>query len=183
MDEKLKDAGPRRAPFARPLLATALAASALAPSAVQAQVDIFLRLDGIPGESQDAKHKNEIDVISWSDAIAAGGAERSATTRTVCSGISVTKQVDKASVKLLETLFTNGTINGGTLSLRNAGDKSQEFYIIELSSIKVASVAQNLASDSLQEAVVLKPAAYKFRYYPQKADGTLDTPVTGSGNC
>ena len=31
-----------------------------------AAFDYFLRLDGIPGESTDAKHKGEIDVLSWS---------------------------------------------------------------------------------------------------------------------
>ena len=29
-------------------------------------VDIFLKLDGIKGESQDHKHKDEIDVLAWS---------------------------------------------------------------------------------------------------------------------
>ncbi len=28
--------------------------------------DIFLRLEGIEGESQDDKHRNEIEVLSWS---------------------------------------------------------------------------------------------------------------------
>ena len=31
-----------------------------------AAFDYFLKLDGIPGESTDAKHKGEIDVLSWS---------------------------------------------------------------------------------------------------------------------
>ena len=31
-----------------------------------ANVDYFLKLDGIDGESQDQKHKNEIDVMSFS---------------------------------------------------------------------------------------------------------------------
>ena len=31
-----------------------------------AVVDYFLKIDGIDGEAQDAKHKNEIDIESWS---------------------------------------------------------------------------------------------------------------------
>src|SRR5260370_1116356 len=31
-----------------------------------AVVDYFLKIDGIEGESQDAKHKNEIQLVSWS---------------------------------------------------------------------------------------------------------------------
>ena len=44
-----------------------------------AAFDYFLKLDGIPGESIDAKHKGEIDVLSWSwgesQEIAANAAE------------------------------------------------------------------------------------------------------------
>lgn len=36
------------------------------PAIAFAAVEIFLRIDGVDGESTDAKHKNEIDVESWS---------------------------------------------------------------------------------------------------------------------
>ena len=29
-------------------------------------VDMFLKIDGIKGESKDSKHKDEIDVLAWS---------------------------------------------------------------------------------------------------------------------
>ena len=40
--------------------------------------DIFLKLAGIAGESQDAKHKGEIDVLagSWGLAETQGGQDR-----------------------------------------------------------------------------------------------------------
>ena len=31
-----------------------------------ASVDYFLKIEGVDGESTDGKHKNEIDVLSWS---------------------------------------------------------------------------------------------------------------------
>lgn len=31
-----------------------------------AAVDYFLRIDGVPGESMDAKQRGEIDLESWS---------------------------------------------------------------------------------------------------------------------
>ena len=53
--------------FKRPLLVGALATAAAASVAipVPALADTFLRLDGIEGESTDAKHKDEIDVLSF----------------------------------------------------------------------------------------------------------------------
>ena len=38
-----------------------------------AAVDYFLKIDGIDGESQDAKHKNEIHIESWSFGATQGG--------------------------------------------------------------------------------------------------------------
>ena len=45
-----------------------------------AVVDFFLKVDGIEGESQDSKHKGEIEVVSWSwgETNAGDAAERSA---------------------------------------------------------------------------------------------------------
>ena len=60
--------------------------------------DMFLKIEGINGESQDAKHKGEIDVLSWS-----WGASQSATTHMGGGGgsgkasfqdIHVTKYID-----------------------------------------------------------------------------------------
>ena len=36
-------------------------------------VDVFLKIKGIPGESADSKHKNEIDVLSYSWGISQTG--------------------------------------------------------------------------------------------------------------
>ena len=36
-------------------------------------VDIFLELEGIKGESKDDKHKDQIDVLSWSWGMAQSG--------------------------------------------------------------------------------------------------------------
>jgi type VI secretion system (T6SS) effector Hcp len=36
---------------------------------VTAPSEIFLKLDGIPGESTDSKHKNEIDVVSYDESV------------------------------------------------------------------------------------------------------------------
>ena len=40
-------------------------------------VDYFLKIDGYPGESTDHKHKNEIDVVSWSWREIQGGVDAS----------------------------------------------------------------------------------------------------------
>src|SRR5215204_7076957 len=42
------------------------AALGVYPEGVRVAIDYFLRIDGVPGESIDDKHKGEIDVEAWS---------------------------------------------------------------------------------------------------------------------
>jgi type VI secretion system secreted protein Hcp len=67
-----------------------------------ADVDHFLKITGIPGESQDRTHKDEIEVVSWSwgltrPATGLGGAARPA-----FQDISIKKKVDKSSPRLTQ---------------------------------------------------------------------------------
>ena len=68
-------------------------------------VDMFIKIDGIKGESKDKKHKDEIDVLAWS-----WGMSQSGTFHTGGGGgagkvnvqdLSFTKWVDKASAALM----------------------------------------------------------------------------------
>ncbi len=69
-------------------------------------VDMFLKLDGVTGESADSKHKNEIDILSWS-----WGASQSGTTHMGSGGgggkvsvqdLHLTKYLDKSSPTLFK---------------------------------------------------------------------------------
>lgn len=187
MDDKKRSGANPSVPFARPLLATALAVTALAPAAPAAAVDYFLKLEGINGESTNDKHKNEIDVESWQLGIAAATATASnkATGRTVCDGIALNKRVDAASVKLLEALFTGKPIGKGKLSVVTTGKDQQEFYTIDLGNITVGQINETGLGEASQlgESVLLLPAVYKFTYKQQKADGSLGGEITFSGSC
>jgi hypothetical protein len=67
----------RNGVYASPLrvLATTSALAGLAWSGptVAATGDCFLRLNGVPGDSADARHRGEIDGVGWSSS---GGAAR-----------------------------------------------------------------------------------------------------------
>lgn len=63
---------------------------ALSSFTLNAATDMFLKIDGVDGESLDAQHRNEIDVLAWS-----WGAS-SDMRRTCIQDISVTKYVDSA---------------------------------------------------------------------------------------
>ena len=195
MYDDSKTADKRCVPFARPLLAAALAVTALAPAAPQAAVvDYFLKLEGIDGESTDDKHKNEIDVESWSLGFAyqipanATGQQRTRGS-VLCDGVTVYKRVDKASVKLLEALIKGKAIAKGVLTSAAAGKSARDFYTVELGDIVVTTLRQSgppivpEPGTALLESLTLQPASYKFSYSQQNADGSFDAPISFAGTC
>lgn len=99
--------------------------------------------------------------------------------RAAFQDISLTKWVDKASPKLMETSFLGKHITKGKLVVRKAGGKQLDYIIYELKDIIVTSVSTGGSGgeDRLTENIALNFGSFKFQYIPQKADGTGDKPI------
>jgi len=143
-------------------------------------VDYFLKIKGIEGESFDAKHKNEIDVLSWSwgqtqtGSHAAGGGGGAG--KVNMQDFSFVMKVNKASPKLLLACANGEHIPEATLVCRKAGKEQQEFLTIKLSDCLVSSfqTGGSAGSEFETESVSLNFAKIQYEYRAQKADGTLD---------
>ena len=92
--------------------------------------DCFLKIDGIPGESQDDKHKDWIEVLSYSHGITqpASASRSSGGARTAerCdhADFSIVKTLDKASPKLALFCSNGSHIKEIKMELcRATGDK------------------------------------------------------------
>ncbi|MBN1566666.1 MAG: type VI secretion system tube protein Hcp [Acidobacteria bacterium] len=147
-------------------------------------VDMFLKIKGIEGESQDDKHKNEIDVLSWSwgetqtGTHAAGGGGGAG--KVQMQDFHFVMKVNKASPKLLLACATGDHIGEAVLTCRKAGKQQQEYVKIVFSDCLVSSY-QTGGSEGVEvptEQISLNFAKIKFDYRAQKADGTLDGPIT-----
>jgi type VI secretion system secreted protein Hcp len=147
-------------------------------------VDYFLQITGIEGESADAKHKGWIDVFSWSwgetnaappHAGGGGGAGKVA-----MQDLTFTSFMSKASPKLLLACASGQHVKEAKLVGRKAGKGQQEFLTWTFSDILVSSYQTGgaEASDTPVDSVSLNFAKLKFEYRAQKADGSLDAPVT-----
>ena len=86
--------------------------------------EMFLKLAGIEGESSDAKHKGEIDVLAWSWGLsheagspAGGGAGAG---RVKIEHISIQKLVDLASPLLLAATAKGSHIRTDRSQIRDA---------------------------------------------------------------
>ena len=136
-------------------------------------VDMFLKLDGIKGESQDSKHKDEIHIESFSwgmsqtGAMSTGGGGGAG--KVHVQDISISKFVDKASPELMLSCCTGKHIASGLITVRKAGEKPLEYLKIKLTDILISNVQDSGhgSGDALTESVTLNFAKVQVEYQQQ----------------
>ncbi|GJD52998.1 Protein hcp1 [Methylobacterium crusticola] len=141
-------------------------------------VDIFLKLEGIKGEAQDDKYKDEIDVLAWSWGAAQSGTTHmgggSGSGKVAVQDLSVTKYIDKSSATLFQHCCNGKHITKGKLIVRKAGEKPLEYLTVELEDIIVThvSLGGSGSEDRLTENVTLNFATFHVKYAVQNKDGS-----------
>src|SRR5438067_10372623 len=145
-----------------------------------ANVDYFLKIEGIEGESQDSKHKAEIDLESWSwgavqsGAHAAGGGGGAG--KVAMQDFHFVMNVNKASPKLMLACANGEHIKKAVLTCRKAGKDQQEYLKVTMSDLLVASYQTGGSGNGgivPVDQISLNFAKIEFEYKEQKADGTL----------
>jgi type VI secretion system secreted protein Hcp len=143
-------------------------------------MSIFARIGTIKGESQDAKHKDEIDVLSWSWGVSqsgiAGHGGGGGAGKASFHDFNFTHHVDKASPLVMKACATGQHISDATITVRKAGEGQQEYLIIKMTDILVTSVSTSVSAEggTTIESVVIAFAKVDLEYKPQKPDGSLD---------
>ena len=109
--------------------------------------DCFLKIDGIPGESTDDKHKDWIEVMSYSSGVSQmAGGDRS--TGGAASGgrcdhqdFSIVKTLDKAS-PTLDLFCCNGThIKNVAVELCRATGNKEKYMEYKMEDVIISSVS------------------------------------------
>jgi type VI secretion system secreted protein Hcp len=141
--------------------------------------DMFLKIDGVEGESLDDSHKKEIELLSFSFGASqpgsAGHGGGSGVGKVQVHDFSFSKYFDKASPKLFEACATGKHTPKVTLTCRKAGGSQQEYLKVVLTEVLVSSI-QNSGSggDSLPtESVTLNFSKIEIEYKPQDEKGGL----------
>lgn len=151
--------------------------------------DTYLQLEGVPGEATDDKHKDWIELTSYSHDMmqpvsstksSAGGA---ASGRTQHGDFVVTKFVDKASPKLYEAVSNGKHFSKAKIEVCRAGGSQVKFLEITLEEVMVSSVSMGSTGGSKNgeelptESVHLNYGKIEWTYTQQKRkDGS------GGGN-
>ncbi|MQR02106.1 Hcp family type VI secretion system effector [Glaciimonas soli] len=148
--------------------------------------DIFLKINGIDGESKDDKHSNEIEVQSWSWGITqqsnmhagSGGGAGKATV----DDLTFTHAVDKSSPNLMKYCLTGKHIDSAVLTVRKAGGNPLEFLKITMSDVIVTKVQPGGSNSDtgIQELIGLSFSKVKQEYAVQNAQGGSAGAITAS---
>ena len=151
-----------------------LLASSLLLLAVSAQAAIFVKFDGIDGESNDRDHQNWSDVLSVSEGITRPDAGAAGATRTRGAArfedIVISKELDKASVKLREALALGRVIPTVTIDVtRTFTDAGRATYFkYELKNVMISSfqmsASGNDSAGAPVESVALNFEEIKITY-------------------
>ena len=144
--------------------------------------DIFAKIGDIKGESTDNKHKDEVEVLSYSLGVTnpahigtggGGGAGRA-----TFQDLSLVHKIDKASPQLLQACATGEHLKEATITFRKAGKGQQEFLIVKMNDVIITGVVQSApSSETGSETVSLEFAKVDWEFKPQKADGSLDAGI------
>ncbi len=149
-----------------------------------AQVDMFLKIDGIDGEAQDEKHKNEIALTSYSmgavNAGTGGSNMGSGSGKALVRDVQVSMVVNKASPNLFIACCTGKHFATAWLYVRKAGEKALEYETIKLTDVFVSSFAKTTDKDGAMatDSVSLNFAKIEYTYKPQNADGSAAASIT-----
>jgi type VI secretion system secreted protein Hcp len=170
-------------PWLKQLVVASATALAFAATSAQAAVDMFLKIDGIAGESVDKDHRGEIEIASFSWEIAPKSGDLVGRTARVCAhDLSFVKSIDSTSPVLISNAIVGTIVPKAALTFRKAGEGQKDFMTIELVNVLISSVnhAASSSSTQLAEQFTLNFTGGTVTFKPQKPDGSLGTPVVAN---
>jgi type VI secretion system secreted protein Hcp len=167
---------------------------------LMATFDIFLKLDGIDGESAAKGHEKEIEVLSYDQSIDAavpgghggGGGAGKAT----FSDVRIRKLLDTASIPVSLACASGLHIASARVAFRRPGSRPFDFYVVTLEDVVVThagqcattgaqsplafeTLAKSPAGAALLEEVTLHFAKIRWEYRRIGPKGAGLPPVTG----
>lgn len=148
-------------------------------------VEVFLKIDGLEGESHDTRHRNEIDVLDFEFAARQSQPSSSGTgpakTKVTFEDIGIAAGVDKSAPKLFLACANGERFKTAALSFRLAGGKDQpEFFKCVLSDVLVSYFHIDDGGAPASVPLVYFSLSYgkvEIEYKEPQPDGSLGGPL------
>jgi len=160
------------------ILVLVLVAIMFTPAVSMAAVRMFVLISGIPGESQDLRHKDWIEGMGYGEGIlvpvsSSGGGVIG---RPEVAPIKIMKFLDRASPKLRDYLVDGRVIKSVRIEFWTDGEVSNIISRIELFEARIVEVSTTLANgspDRPQELVAFDFPRIRWTYWWYKPDGSV----------
>lgn len=141
-------------------------------------VDMYMRIDGVTGESKDGNHQGWTNIRSYAwgasqpgnMSIGSGGGLGKAS----FSDLRITAMVDRATPAVLKYCANGKHVSTIEVSVCKAGGSQIEYLRITLNEVLVTSVDQSAANDSdaVMVTYTFQAAKVKQQYWEQTDQGT-----------
>lgn len=148
-----------------------------------AQVDYFLKIDGVTGESKDHAHKEELQISSWSWGMTNAGSNVKGTGagsgKVAMQDFHFTVERSKASPTLFKFCASGKHIKNAVLTLRRAGETPQDYEKWTFTDLLISSFQTGGSGGDILpiDQISFNYGKVEFGYKAQKEDGTLDSEV------
>jgi type VI secretion system secreted protein Hcp len=167
---------------------------------LMAGFDIFLKLDGIDGESTTKGHEKEIEVVSYDQSIdstvPSGGGAGGGAGKSTFSGVRFRKLLDTASMPIALACASGLHIASARFAFRRSSNTPIDFYVVTLEDVVVTHAGQCATTDAqsplrfeslaksppgaaLLEEVTLHFGRVRWEYRPIGPKGTGLPPIVG----
>ncbi len=139
--------------------------------------DGFIKIDGIKGETADHKHKEEIEVFSYTWGCKQSGSSSSGSGagagKVQVDDFSFVKRYDKSSPILFMKCCTGEHIKDALFTVRKAGGEQVEFIKLKFTDLVITSIQ---TGGSGSDEIPMETVAFTFTqchidYQEQGADG------------
>jgi len=142
-------------------------------------IDAFFKIDDLKGDSVDDKHKDEIEVLSWSWGMSQLGSTHSAqgggSGKVSVQDLSFVKRIDASSPNLIQFCCLGSHMKTALLTVRKAGTKGPVEYLkIKLEELIVSNYSTGGSGEGgeiIHENVTLNFAKFEVTYTPQDTGG------------
>lgn len=146
----------------------------------------FMKIDQVDGESQDLRHKKEIEVLNWNWTIGSVGSSTSPTGGAAAARISAlpftfSHYVDAASPHIMRNCLQGVRIPKAVLSVTTSGMGREIDYLkLTFEQAIITTVLLSSPDNNIRpvESVTILYTKVQEDYTPIKADGTAGSVIS-----
>jgi len=136
------------------------------PVPAMAAVDMFIKIDGIDGESRDKDHSGWIEVESFSWGASRGGNRQADSV--IPGSLTITKSIDQASPSLMQACVSGKDLGEVFVGLITTDEKTErdQYITYKLMKVRLTSCATSDSDDRPTESITLNYDKIDYKYLP-----------------